>query len=132
MLLFAAGHGIVSTLLGYWLSHASVLNTSASGAITVAGFAIFLVSWLLAPKHGLVMQAVVRRRLRRTIAMENLLKTVEELGSGAPVSESNVKRELGMEPERFEKTLARAIRVGWVRRVATDLILTDSGRERNG
>ncbi len=39
MLLLAAGHGVVSTLLGYWLSHPSVMDTNAAAAICVAGFA---------------------------------------------------------------------------------------------
>ena len=32
MLAVAAVHGLLSTLLGYWLSHPAVLNTSASGS----------------------------------------------------------------------------------------------------
>src|SRR5687768_18396797 len=102
LLAFAAAHGIVAKLLGYWLSHKAVLNTSASGAISVAGFALFLLSWLLAPRAGLVTQWLTRRRLRRTIALENLIKAIEELGRGAPVRVEAVVGALRMPPKSFE------------------------------
>jgi Mn-dependent DtxR family transcriptional regulator len=131
MLVFAAGHAIVSTLLGYWLSHNAVLNTSASGAICVAGFGLFLMSWLLSPKHGLVTQSVVRRRLRRTIAMENLLKAIAELERTAGARASDVQRDLAVGHKSFEATLRRAIDGGWVRREADALLLTPAGRARS-
>lgn len=131
MLLFASGHAILSTLLGYWLSHKAVLNTSASGAICVAGFALFLLSWLLAPRHGLLTQFVVRRRLRRTIALENLLKAIEELGAG-DATVLSVKRELAVDDKAFDSTMRRAMGDGWVRRdAAGSLALTPSGRARS-
>src|SRR5688572_33254616 len=110
MLVFAAAHGIVATLIGYWLSHKALLNTSASGAITVAGFALFLLSWLLAPQAGLATQWLTRRRLRRTIALENLIKTIDELGGGggAPVRVDAVVNELRLPPRSFEAAVRRA------------------------
>lgn len=131
MLLFAAGHAILATLLGYWLSHKAVLNTSASGAICVAGFALFLLSWLLSPKHGLLTQLVVRRQLRRTISLENLLKAIDELGRGAPATIAAVKRELAVGDSLFDATVHRAAAGGWVRRDANSLALTSTGRARS-
>ena len=83
MLLLSAAHAVLATAIGYWLSHPSILNTSSSGAISVAGFGLFLASWLLAPRRGLATQWRVRRRLRRTMADENLVKAVHELTAGA-------------------------------------------------
>jgi manganese/zinc/iron transport system permease protein len=131
MLLFAALHGIVATLLGYWLSHKSVLNTSASGAISVAGFGLFLVSWLVAPRAGLATQWLTRRRLRRTVALENLIKTIEELGQGAPVRLEAVADELRLPPRAFGLTLNRASGAGWIKRLNGQVELTDVGRERS-
>src|SRR5687767_325340 len=84
MLLAAAAHGIASTLLGFWLSHPDGPlrrwdGTSASGAICAAGFFLFVVSWVVAPRHGLLPRWHVRRRLARVMAAENLLKAVEDL-----------------------------------------------------
>ena len=131
MLAFAAAHGVVATLVGYWLSHRAVLNTSASGAITVAGFALFLASWLLAPQAGLVTQWLTRRRLRRTIALENLIKTIEELGHGAPVRVDAVVGALRLPARSFENAIRRASGAGWIKRLDGQVELTDVGRERS-
>ena len=131
MLRFAAVHGTVATLLGYWMSHKAVLNTSASGAISVAGFALFLLSWLVAPRAGLVTQWLTRRRLRRTVALENLIKTIEELGHGAPVHVEAVAGELRLPPRAFESTLSRASGAGWIKRLNGRVELTDVGRARS-
>ncbi|HEX8914420.1 MAG TPA: iron chelate uptake ABC transporter family permease subunit [Humisphaera sp.] len=80
MLLVSAAHAVLSTVLGYWLSH--VLDTSTSAAICVAGFGLFVGSWLAAPRRGLASQWKVRRRLRLTMAEENVIKAVHELTTG--------------------------------------------------
>ena len=143
MLVFAAGHGIVSTVVGYWMSHPDVVNTSASGAICVAGFGLFLVSWLVAPRHGLIPKALVRRRLARVMAIENLLKAVGDLGragaggagaAGAGVSESALTNELGVERGALSAPLGRALRRGWLTRLAGaggGVALTDAGRTQS-
>ena len=135
MLLFAGGHGVASSLLGYWLSHPAVMNTSASGAICVAAFGLFLASWLLAPRHGLLPRAGARRRLRRTVALENLLKTIDELGlaRGAErLPAADVRAEMGLPSRAFHATVARAAGRGWVRReTGGQLALTPAGRERS-
>jgi manganese/zinc/iron transport system permease protein len=133
MLLLAAAHGILSTLFGYWLSHPAVLNTSASGAICVAGFALFLLSWLLSPRHGLLPRARVRRRLGRVMAMENLLKAVEDLGKGADraVPEPALAAELHVAPRPLRTVVGRAHGRGWVTRGPAGVALTDRGREQS-
>ncbi len=131
MLVFAAAHGVVATLIGYWLSHKALLNTSASGAITVAGFALFVMSWLLAPQAGLVTQWLTRRRLRRTIALENLIKTIEELGGGAPVRVDAVVGELRLPARSFEAAVRRASGAGWIKRLNGQVELTEVGRQRS-
>jgi uncharacterized protein (TIGR03382 family) len=83
MLLLSAAHAVLATAIGYWLSHPAVLNTSSSGAISAAGFGLFLASWLLAPRRGLASQWRSRHRLRQTMADENLVKAVHELTTGA-------------------------------------------------
>ena len=62
MLLLATAHAILSTLGGYWLAHYTVLDTSAGGAITVAGFSLFIVSYLGSPRYGLIVRWWMRRR----------------------------------------------------------------------
>jgi Mn-dependent DtxR family transcriptional regulator len=134
MLLFAAGHGIVSTIFGYWLSHPSVMNTSASGAICLAGFGLFIASWLLAPRHGLLPRARVRRHLVRMTAMENLLKAVDELANakGArSIPQAALAADLRVSSRSFASTLAAAVKRGWVTRAGGELSLTDAGRTQS-
>jgi Mn-dependent DtxR family transcriptional regulator len=139
MLVVAAVHGLLSTLLGYWLSHPAVMNTSASGAICLAGFVLFLVSWMLAPRHGLLHRVRVRRRLVRTTAVENLLKAVDELSAatgGRAVPVPRVAADLRVPPRAFAKSVAKAMRSGWVvggsdAQPEATLALTDAGRSRS-
>ncbi len=131
MLVIASVHGILATLIGYWLSHKAVLHTSASGAITVAGFGLFVASWLLAPHSGLLMQTRTRRNLRRTILMENLIKAIEELGGGKPVQLSAVAGELRLSTRALETALRRAASAGWIQRTNGQISLTDAGHARS-
>jgi manganese/zinc/iron transport system permease protein len=144
MLVLAGVHGVASTAIGYWLSHPVVLNTAASGAICVAGFGLFLLSWLLAPRHGLLSRWRIRRRLSGNMAIENLLKTLDELGrargngDGAGAATAGVPKpdlagELRVPPRELARTLARAVARGWVTRQdgGGRLTLTPSGRTQS-
>lgn len=141
MLLIAAGHALLSTMLGYWLSSShgplrTFEGTSAAGAICTAGFVLFGLSWLFTP-HGLVRRLIARIRLQRTIAVENVLKTIDELGTRAgvagavPVPAASVERELHLSPRKFHRALRRGTDSGWVRGDAANLFLTESGAARS-
>lgn len=131
MLFIAAAHGLVSTLLGYWLSHPQVLQTSAGGAICTAGFGLFILSWLISPHHGLLPRWRHRARFLKTIAAENLLKTIGELSTGDHAVPLTRLREELHTPER---SLRHAIRLAterqWLRVDGQSLALTTTGRDR--
>jgi manganese/zinc/iron transport system permease protein len=138
MLVAAAGHGVLSTALGFWLSHPSGPlrrwdGTSASGAICAAGFFLFAVSWLVAPRHGLLPRAFVRRRLARVMATENLLKAVEDLSADNPAgaTEAALRAELRTRPRQFAAAVSRAAGRGWVVRTPQGVALTAAGREQS-
>jgi Mn-dependent DtxR family transcriptional regulator len=131
MLLIAAAHGIVSTVIGYWFSHYEVYNTSAAGAICTAGFGLFVLSWLLAPHHGLVMRLRARRRFLHNVTAENLLKTVGELSTTGPaVPVAKVRPELRLGERALSRAIAYAVAREWVRLDGEHLTLTDRGRDR--
>ena len=138
MLLAAAAHGVASTLLGFWLSHPEGPlrrwdGTSASGAICAAGFFLFVVSWIFAPRHGLLPHWRIRRRLTRVMAAENLLKAVEDLpkSSDGVVSEAALARELHVDRRPLRASLGRARGRGWVTTGPRGVALTDEGREQS-
>lgn len=131
MLAIACVHAVVATLLGYWLSHRSVINTSASGAISLAGFVLFLLSWMLSPNAGLVTRMVSRRKLAHMIATENLLKTIGELADragGNAVPEAALAGELHVARSSLSSRLSRAFRSGWLKRDRGDVSLTAEGQ----
>ena len=133
VLLVAAAHGITSTIVGYWLSHPAVMNTSTAGAICVAGFTLFMLSWLCSPSHGLVPRSWQRARLKQQTATENLLKAVGDLGRprpGGAVAMAAVVADLKVPPRALERTISRAAARGWVQRHNGDIALTDAGRDR--
>jgi manganese/zinc/iron transport system permease protein len=136
LLLLSAAHASLATLGGYWLSHPAVLNTSASGAIGVAGFILFLGSWLLAPRRGVLTQWSARHRLRQTMAEENVVKAVHELApnkggdSPASVGSAKVRELLQMPAGAFGRTVRRAAAKGWATAGADRLTLTPVGHRR--
>jgi len=141
MLLMSVGHAIASTVLGYWISNSHgplwfVEGTTTAGAICTAGFGLFLGSWLFGPR-GVVHVAWARMRLKRTIAVENILKTIDELGTRAGVSgvaavpATDLVRELRVRDRSFQRALKRGIESGWVRGSSDELFLTDAGAARS-
>jgi Mn-dependent DtxR family transcriptional regulator len=134
MLAIACAHAVISTLLGYWLSHRAVVNTSASGAISVAGFGLFLVSWMFSPNAGLVTRMVSRRKLAQMIATENLLKTIGEMADragGKAVPEAALAGELRVAQSSLSSRLGRAFRSGWLKRDRGDVSLTTEGQSES-
>jgi Mn-dependent DtxR family transcriptional regulator len=76
------------------------------------------------------MQALVRRRLRRTIELENLIKTISEMDQPL-VTERALKDELRIGANEFATALKRAIDGGWVQRGPDGaLSLTSAGEAR--
>lgn len=133
MLLLAAVHGILATVIGYWLSHDAILDTSASGGICVAGFGLFILSWLLAPRQGLITQTIARRKLNRTIAVENLLKAIDELatahGQGS-VSHTMLDKEMRIPAKALIAVVQNATGLNLVRDDGKTLQLTPAGKTR--
>lgn len=133
MLMLAALHGVISTILGYWLSHPAIWKTSASGAITVAGFGLFMLSWLFAPKQGLITQTIARRRLNRIIAVENLVKTMDEVATASSLptmARKKVSDELRLPEKEFARTLSNSVVAGLVQLEGDSLALTPAGKAR--
>jgi Mn-dependent DtxR family transcriptional regulator len=136
MLWFSFAFGIVTSVFGYWLSHPNILNTSAGAAMVTAGFGLFLLSWLLAPRAGLISRWLVRRRLQRTIAVENLIKTIGEMADAQPRGESpaigasRLSQELKWTPRQLDSAARLAVQRGWIRRNDDLLRLTPAGIAR--
>jgi ABC-type Mn2+/Zn2+ transport system permease subunit/Mn-dependent DtxR family transcriptional regulator len=133
MLLLAAGHAVLATIIGYWLAHPANLNTSAGAAISVAGFGLFVVSWLAAPRRGLLSQWRVRRRLRLRMTEENIVKAVHELTASstpAVVSRTDLRDLLQLSESAVYRGVRRASSRGWARMRGERVELTPAGHQR--
>lgn len=132
MLLLSAVHGLVSTLLGYWISHPSLLDTSASASICLVGFGLFLLSWVFAPSGGIIPRWKHHKALTRKTALENLLKTLGELclqHDTCHIDQSQLYAATGMLRREFQKALTAGLDDKLVQRDGDMLTLTANGKE---
>jgi manganese/iron transport system permease protein len=68
MMVLAATIGAGSSVVGLYISYHN--NIAAGGTIVMVLTALFLLSWLLAPRHGLVPRALSHRSLARSTGSE--------------------------------------------------------------
>ena len=129
MLMISAAHGVISATVGYWLSHPSVADTSAAGQMTVVGFALFMLSYLFAPRHGILLKLWQRLSLRRQVLAENVVKALIDLReSRKPVTLGTLSEELRTSAWLAAHSVRLARRFGWI--TEGGLALTSAGQRR--
>ena len=75
MLILAAGFGMLSGVLGAFISYLS--NNLPTGPLIVLGATlIFVLALFFGPRHGFLTKTLRRKRQRQRIALENTLKSV--------------------------------------------------------
>jgi len=119
----AMGFGVLSAVGGYGL--ARVLDASIAGAMaTVAGL-LFLLSFLLSPRYGLIARALRHRRLTLATSENLLLLHLRHGGETVPVQD--LRRRFSWGWGTLERVLRRVEAEGWVERVDGGLHLTEGG-----
>lgn len=124
------GIGIGGALAGYGLAAAADL--SISGMIAAVHGVLFGVTFLAAPRQGIIAQALRRRRQRAQFATEMLvvhLATHE--GTEAQAAESrpeHLEQEIGWRARNVRDTIARAGDAGLIVEAEDSLELTPKGR----
>ncbi|MEM9157617.1 MAG: iron chelate uptake ABC transporter family permease subunit [Verrucomicrobiota bacterium] len=78
MLILSASFGIISGVLGAFISYLST-DIPTGPLIVIAATIIFTLAFFLGPRHGLLPKFIRRRRQRRRIGMENTLKAIFNL-----------------------------------------------------
>ncbi|MEM7625954.1 MAG: iron chelate uptake ABC transporter family permease subunit [Planctomycetota bacterium] len=129
MLLLAGVFGMLSAVVG--MSVAFVFNASTGPAMVIVATAIFGLSVMLSPSHGLVFDRLRRVRLARHVRGEDVLKAVYRHGplSSAPEGYLPTLIEtLKMPVKQITRTLDRLRREGLVTPSAEALAVTDAGR----
>ncbi|HLP83527.1 MAG TPA: iron chelate uptake ABC transporter family permease subunit [Phycisphaerales bacterium] len=132
MAIIAAGIGAMSGAVGTAIS-ANAAKLSAGAVITLVAAAAFVVSLLAAPRRGVIARWIRERRLRRKIALQNVLRAVYEVqelqATRGPVAVCDVMLKRAWRPAELDSLLARAQRSGEIVREDDRVDLTSAGRE---
>lgn len=137
MLVLAGVFGAISAAAG--MSLAFVTNSPTGPAMVLVATAIFAVAMLLSPRHGLVLQAVRRRRVRYHIDGEDIIKAISRRAeTGATVLAEDIAQATGLSSARVGSTIRALAREGLVSRGSRDpahansagYSLTSSGQHR--
>ncbi|HOB72971.1 MAG TPA: metal ABC transporter permease [Phycisphaerae bacterium] len=128
MLVISAAAGAVSAAVGMVL--AFLFNVPPGPAMVLVATGLFAMSMVLAPEYGLLAKALRRRRIRRHILEEDVLKSLTHLPPGAdlPAIQGLVGRHVGH--EQINATLAGLAADGLVLREAGRSTLSEAGRKR--
>ena len=123
MLALAVGVGVASAWGGYGL--ARWLDASIAGSMASVAGALFLLTFLASPRHGLAAQALRHRRLRLATSEQLLLLHLKEEGEG--VAGADLARRFAWGGRRLGQVVARLSDRGWVAAGGGGLALTPAG-----
>ena len=121
MLILAAGFGMLSGVLGAFISYLS--NNLPTGPLIVLGATlIFVLALFFSPRHGFLTKTLRRKRQRQRIALENTLKSVFYLCENSDferrefvVAELAVERNSNLPAtEREIRNLVKADMAEWI------------------
>jgi manganese/zinc/iron transport system permease protein len=126
MLALAVGIGVASTVSGYFL--ASALDASIAGGMAVAAGVLFVLAWVLSPRHGLVVRVARSRALAHRLDGELLLLHLKDRARALPLDA--VALRFGWRESRLLRVVAGLAREGLVRRDGEGLAITPEGALR--
>lgn len=128
MLAISAAAGALSASAGMVL--AFLFNVPPGPAMVLVAAGLFAVTMAFAPEYGIIAKALRRRRIRRHILEEDVLKSLTHLPPGAelPAIQGMVGRHVGS--EQINATLAGLAADGLVQREAGRNTLSDAGWQR--
>ncbi len=123
MLLLSAALGVASAGGGYAM--ARWLDASIAGSMATVAGAMFLLTFLLSPRYGLVARAVRHRRLTFATADQLVMLHLSHGSEGLPKAE--VVRRFAWPARRLEATVRRLAARGWIEANGSGLKLTTTG-----
>jgi manganese/zinc/iron transport system permease protein len=128
MLGLAVVLGVISSTTGYFVAREEVLDCSVSGAMAAMAGVVFVLVWVVAPRHGLLANLRRRRKLRKRFAADLLLLHLKRSGT---VQEADA---LSYERFRWTPAYGRSVLLdlegrGLVARTNGSLLLTPQGEQ---
>ncbi len=129
MLLLAGLFGAISAAAG--MSVAFVTNCPTGPAMVLVATVIFGFAMLASPNHGVIVRALNRRKVRRHIDGEDVLKAVYRfLQTGKTCSTSDVATQTTLAPARVSASVKELMGTNCLSVVGKVIGLTDTGRRR--
>ncbi|MBP7127088.1 metal ABC transporter permease [Myxococcota bacterium] len=130
MLAASAALAVAGSILGFALAWWS--DTSLAGSMAVAVGGLFVASWVLAPREGLVSRLAARRARRRHFALRtlcvHLLQHQDQPEAAVECREDHLLQHVAWKPAFAREVVRSALGRGLVRRLDGHLSLTDAGR----
>lgn len=129
MLLLAGIFGAFAGAAG--MSVAFVTNAPTGPSMVIVATMIFALAMLFAPEHGVLIQAFRRRRVRKHIGGEDVLKAALRLAqTDVPCTLSAIATRTHMSPARVAACAKELTTQIFVTLRADQIVLTQSGKKR--
>ena len=103
MLVLSVVLGVGSALLGYWIAH--WLDASIAGAMAAVAGLLFVMSFVLSPRHGLAARLLRQRRLHEHLNGQLLLLHLREKERCLPAAQ--LARRFGWDESYLSKLSRR-------------------------
>ena len=125
MLLTAALIGMISTVGGFILAFS--LDITPGPAMNVVGAFLFFLAVLFSPENGKVWVWLSRRRTRRSMKTDDLIKALASSGIRADSVLAPVQQKLGWSNAEWKRVWAAAVAEGWISEKNGSWALSGSG-----
>lgn len=127
VLLLAGSIGLLSAVLGLIL--AIRLETTPGPAMAVTATLIYLVAVFFAPQKGLIFRMTQRRKLRKRIRLEDIIKRSFHLQNAGNLSLGQLSKLLDLPQRRISRDLQQLARQQFFAVNGAQIKLTERGQE---
>ncbi len=124
----AVAIGAACAVFGYYI--ATMLDVSIAGSMATSTGIAFGLTWLFAPRRGLLTQWRKRSRQKDEFAADLLLLHIAESGPGARIDQTAVRERLEWSKEYAYRATRYAVKSGLLRVEGQQLVLSEKGMAR--
>ncbi len=123
----------IPVILHRWAGAAEASSVSTAGMMAVVAGGLFLTTWFLSPRYGLLRQGLDQARLRQRILSEDILGVLYRLEELRPAAipgadNASLAATLSVTPWRLWRALSRLTQRGWIAMGGQGVVLTSEGR----
>ncbi len=123
----------IPVILHRWAGAAEASSVSTAGMMAVVAGGLFLTTWFLSPRYGLLRQGLDQARLRQRILSEDILGVLYRLEELRPAAipgadNASLAATLSVTPWRLWRALSRLTQRGWIAMGGQGVVLTEDGR----